>query len=1051
MDSADDGAAIGGIARPGYDFQRIWQEAKSRWLRPKEVYDILHNHFNFPICTEPPNLPPSGTLILFDRKMLRNFRRDGHPWRKKKDNKTVKEAHEHLKVGSEEKVHVYYAHGEGDSTLQRRVYWLLDKNLEHIVLVHYLEVKEGNRLNAQQPWQRSSLEGMRLQQDPMLELLPSRFLPTAMTPVQSSGSSEVLTSTQHLEFSDFNSHDDFDTFSLEELQSSKEMNMGMPNVAVDTQWLPHAVNLTNQSQVQGLGDRFTKQNVPTIAYTRGNLPAISDMAAQSTHVFGTRMGKADMDTTSDDEESNFDAMNISSWSNLLVSNNTEGRQSSNYNTQLLNTLQMPALTDSNAQQNFGGTLMEIQDSFESQGMVSQTGCLPPSLAKSGQTQVISCDKTDESMQQWGQNADNSSKMTWPGNYQNIQFPVFESQSDDGDEVLKKLDSLDRWMQRELPAENKGSPLAVSVNSCCYLDTVMHEQSQNKAGDVLNPAWKVQLSDELTPSFPPKLFFDITDFSPNWSFSSEEIKIIVAGHFTGDPHDFDNIHWCCMFGDIEVPAEIVQPGVLRCKSPKAGPGQVRFCITDGNKQACSDFKDFEFRHNTESQKELDHSKPDKFIDDEMLQIRLAQLLLGKFENRTKLLQKIMISLEEDMVSIEKLMAEPYFDPSEVKEQILLMFIKQKLVDWVLDKSKKDKKGFHSFDKLGQGVLHLASALGYEWIINVMMASGISIDLRDRKGWTALHWAANFGREKMIAALLAAGAKAGAASDPTPEFPSGCYPADVAASAGYDGIAGYLSVCGLTTHVDTLTLSENEHDKHSAREQGHRAVEYLRRSPSLRKSVRTYEDELCLEDSLCAVNDATVAASRIHAAFREFSFKERLHAIEEVDEYGLTSEERRALFAAQKIQKAYRKHREQKVKDSAALQIQNRYRGWKSRKDYLGLRQKVIKIQAYFRMHQARKQYHKILWSVGVLEKALLRWRQKKKGLRGFQADVAPSNEGLDSDDFLKIGRKQAEENFDRALVRVQAMVRSRLARQQYRRMLENANQAKLADQGSMEIF
>lgn len=39
-----------------------------------------------------------GTIVLFDRKMLRNFRRDGHNWKKKKDGKTVKEAHEHLKV-----------------------------------------------------------------------------------------------------------------------------------------------------------------------------------------------------------------------------------------------------------------------------------------------------------------------------------------------------------------------------------------------------------------------------------------------------------------------------------------------------------------------------------------------------------------------------------------------------------------------------------------------------------------------------------------------------------------------------------------------------------------------------------------------------------------------------------------------------------------------------------------------------------------------------------------------------------------------------------------
>lgn len=40
-----------------------------------------------------------GSLFLFDRKTLRYFRKDGHNWRKKKDGKTVKEAHERLKVG----------------------------------------------------------------------------------------------------------------------------------------------------------------------------------------------------------------------------------------------------------------------------------------------------------------------------------------------------------------------------------------------------------------------------------------------------------------------------------------------------------------------------------------------------------------------------------------------------------------------------------------------------------------------------------------------------------------------------------------------------------------------------------------------------------------------------------------------------------------------------------------------------------------------------------------------------------------------------------------
>lgn len=124
----------------------MMEEAKTRWLRPNEIHAVLYNHKHFSISVKPVNLPSSnykklmmpslislfttvliilcvivmivisfelysledksfflcnligGTIVLFDRKMLRNFRKDGHNWKKKKDGKTVKEAHEHLKV-----------------------------------------------------------------------------------------------------------------------------------------------------------------------------------------------------------------------------------------------------------------------------------------------------------------------------------------------------------------------------------------------------------------------------------------------------------------------------------------------------------------------------------------------------------------------------------------------------------------------------------------------------------------------------------------------------------------------------------------------------------------------------------------------------------------------------------------------------------------------------------------------------------------------------------------------------------------------------------------
>ncbi|WOK93336.1 hypothetical protein Cni_G02033 [Canna indica] len=127
--------------------EQLVLEAQHRWLRPAEICEILQNYKKFCIAPEPPNRPPSGSLFLFDRKVLRYFRKDGHNWRKKKDGKTVKEAHERLKVGSVDMLHCYYAHGEDNERFQRRSYWMLEEDLMHIVLVHYREVKDKPSLS----------------------------------------------------------------------------------------------------------------------------------------------------------------------------------------------------------------------------------------------------------------------------------------------------------------------------------------------------------------------------------------------------------------------------------------------------------------------------------------------------------------------------------------------------------------------------------------------------------------------------------------------------------------------------------------------------------------------------------------------------------------------------------------------------------------------------------------------------------------------------------------------------------------------------------------
>ncbi|KAG2726931.1 hypothetical protein I3760_01G136700 [Carya illinoinensis] len=211
----------------------------------------------------------------------------------------------------------------------------------------------------------------------------------------------------------------------------------------------------------------------------------------------------------------------------------------------------------------------------------------------------------------------------------------------------------------------------------------------------------------------------------------------------------------------------------------------------------------------------------------------------------------------------------------------------------------------------------------------------------------------------------------------------------------------------------------------------------------------EDQLYLKDTLAAYRTAAEAAARIQSAFREHSLKLRTQEVE----LSVPEAEARSIVAAMKIQHAFRKY-ESRKKIAAAARIQYRFRTWKIRKGFLNLRRNTIKIQAIFRGYQVRRQYRKILWSVGVLDKAILRWRLKRKGFRGLhvdpiEADSCQKQESDTEEDFYRASRKQAEDRVDRSVVRVQAMFRSKKAQEEYRRMKLTHNQARLEYEGLLD--
>ncbi|KAG2593929.1 hypothetical protein PVAP13_5NG264416 [Panicum virgatum] len=132
------------MQQQGLDIHKLQQVVKTRWLKPQEVLQILRNHELFTVSHNPPQKPPSGSWFLFNRRVLRYFRNDGFEWQKKKNGKTISEAHERLKVDNMDALNCYYARGDKNPTFQRRIYWMLDPAYEHIVLVHYRDVLEGS-------------------------------------------------------------------------------------------------------------------------------------------------------------------------------------------------------------------------------------------------------------------------------------------------------------------------------------------------------------------------------------------------------------------------------------------------------------------------------------------------------------------------------------------------------------------------------------------------------------------------------------------------------------------------------------------------------------------------------------------------------------------------------------------------------------------------------------------------------------------------------------------------------------------------------------------
>lgn len=237
-----------------------------------------------------------------------------------------------------------------------------------------------------------------------------------------------------------------------------------------------------------------------------------------------------------------------------------------------------------------------------------------------------------------------------------------------------------------------------------------------------------------------------------------MKVLIVGSFLGSKKLSSENQWGCMFGEVEVPAEVLTNNVLRCQAPPLhAPGRIPFYVTCCNRLACSEVREFEYR-----EKPPNLSVPDAITasapeDEIRLQMRLISLLnLGveekwlncSIQKCEKCQIRSLINSERSnsakwrmMKGISTALKSEQMTPRDLMIQTLL---EDKLCEWLVCKVHEGTRGTHVLDDEGQGVIHLAAALGYEWAIGPLVASGISPNFRDSNGRTALHWASYFGR-------------------------------------------------------------------------------------------------------------------------------------------------------------------------------------------------------------------------------------------------------------------------------------------------------------------
>lgn len=192
-------------------------------------------------------------------------------------------------------------------------------------------------------------------------------------------------------------------------------------------------------------------------------------------------------------------------------------------------------------------------------------------------------------------------------------------------------------------------------------------------------------------------------------------------------------------------------------PPHYPGLVDLFMSFDGRRPISQVVNFEYRTPPPIHDPIPSTEEKPKEEELQLQMRLAFLLFSTSKCLDITACKIMPTVQKDAkkfslhtASILKdwayllsLVEENKLSSMQAKDSIFELMLKNRLKDWILERIITGCKT-SEYDLHGQGVIHLSAILGYTWAVQLFSWSGLSLDFRDKFGWTALHWAAYYGR-------------------------------------------------------------------------------------------------------------------------------------------------------------------------------------------------------------------------------------------------------------------------------------------------------------------